>query len=154
MRFFAFLTVSAILATTGAAHAQSHSEAIARVFNDVCVKHAPKFEAYKIKAAFNTVANSKLPRGVSAFLSVTPAKSCYIDFRSVPLNADGTEPDIPLAMEKKIMSQIAERTGGELSVYRQGRPWESWSVKVGKERYRLQSIYKKRRNSWSLTIGK
>ncbi len=146
--------VSAFLATSGAVHAQSTNETITRAFMDICLRHAPSFQSNKVQAAFQRVGKAKFPAGTGALLRVVPAKSCAINLSGVPLNADGSEPEIPLALEKQIMTELARKVGGEVSVYRPGKAWESWSVKVGKTKYNLQSIYKKRRKSWDITLYK
>ncbi|WP_136443021.1 hypothetical protein [Pacificoceanicola onchidii] len=146
--------IALVLASGSAAYANSTSETIVRAFKEICVDHAPSFQSHKVKASFQKVGKAKFPTGSGAFLSVVPAQSCRIHLDGIPLNADGSEPDVSLALEKQIITELARRVGGEVSVYRKGKRNESWSVKVGRSKYRLQSIYKKRRQSWGLTLYK
>ena len=146
--------VSVVLASGSAGYAQSRNETITRAFMEICLSHAPSYRSDKVEAAFQQVGKKRFPAGVVALLSVVPAKSCSIVLSGIPLNPDGSSPTIPLALEKQIMTELASKVGGEVSVYRPGKPTESWSVKVGRAKHRLQSTYKKGSNRWRIVLYK
>lgn len=148
------LILAAALTASGPVMAQPQSDAIARAFMDICLKNAPEYPAARTKAAFQSVGKTRFPRGVGGVLRVEPGRSCAINVSPVALNSDGSKPDVPLELEKQIMTELARRVNGKISVYRPGKRNESWSVKVGKNKYRLQSIYKPNRKSWDLTLFK